>query len=115
VSDPFTAHKAGRRAFEIKSYPWPVVTANSLRHVQDLGNVTKEDQNALTTPLLKGLVLASNVELQLKAALKEAIRRRDGQKDAESRLEAHKLVIRIEAQLARMQQVKEEWPLEVVG
>lgn len=115
-----TAHKPGRRAFEIAPRKWPVVTKESFKHAQDLEKYATKDENPLVTPLLKGLILCYNVELHLKAAFREAQKRRDVHNpliDDQRPLwhEANELVRVLNAQVIRLQQLKEEWPLEVVG
>lgn len=116
------SHKRGRTAFEVPERKWPVVTREMLKHVQETG-APSESENPLVTSLLRGYVLNVNVEIHLKRALQEAVKKRDKlwPRDSQVPLESRKawlaemtLIKRIEAQLLRVQQVKEEWPLEIV-
>lgn len=109
------AHERGRTAFEVPERKWPVVTRTMLKHADYLGE-PGPCENVLVTSLLRGYVLNVNVEIHLKRALQEAKKDRDQFMNEDADTErAWQLVKCLEAQLLRVQQVKEEWPLEIVG
>lgn len=100
---PTQAHKRGRATFDVPDRRWPVVTATMVKMASDL-SAPLEHENPLVKHLLTGYVYLASVELNLKRALTWAKLKED-----------ERLICRLEAQLARAEQLKEEWPLEIVG
>jgi hypothetical protein len=112
------SHRRGRTTFEVPERKWPVVTRTMLAKASEWNEITSAE-NVLITSLLRGYVLAVNVETNLKRALQEAMKKRDAlerpQESCDPWYHAQKLVTCLEAQLSRIEQIKEEWPLEIVG
>ena len=97
------AHLGGRATYEVPDRRWPVVTRTMLAKASELGEPGPDD-NPLVKSLLSGYVYLCNVETNLKRALALAKTKADD-----------KLAARIGNELERLEQVKEEWPLEIVG
>lgn len=92
--------KPGRTTFEIPAREWPVVTKTMLASGLD----PDPDANPLVHTAMNGYVWLCNVETSLKRLKTLATNSDDA-----------KLLRRCEVQLERLVQLKEEWPLTVVG
>lgn len=110
------AHERGRTTFEVPERRWPVVTRTMLAKASEWNEITSAE-NALVTSLLRGYILNVNVETNLKRALQEAKKDRDRLMNIEGAdtERTWQLVKCLEAQILRVQQVKEDWPLEIMG
>lgn len=98
-----TIHKRGRATFEVLPHKWPVITASLLGKATSFEPLT-DAENPLVGALTRGYVHLCNCETNLRRARSEAVKKRD-----------EELSRRIEVELERLAQVKEEWPLVVVG
>jgi hypothetical protein len=98
------AYKRGRAPFEVRSFPWPVVTRALLTRAMELGEIDETRENPLVGALVRGWVMLHNTTLWTRKAMAEATKRGDTA-----------LVERLTSELERLQQVREEWPMVVVG
>lgn len=99
-----TIHKRGRATFEVAAHKWPLVTQTMLGQAASLEPLSGDTENPLVGALTRGYVHLCNCELNLRRAMAEARKKEDAE-----------LAHRISVELERIAQVKEEWPLVVVG